>query len=93
MLRFVKVHKIERLAFSVLVSVAKESFSFQTPGSCWTGTFCATVASSGLAWPLCKDVRAEGYASDIRADNLDTIAAPTFDTMLKGQFGKICLST
>ena len=51
------------------------------------------MASSGLAWSLCKDVRAEGYASDVLADDLDTVAAPTFDTMLKEQFGEICLST
>ncbi len=34
MLKFVKVHEIECLAFSAPVSVEKEHPSFQTPGSC-----------------------------------------------------------
>ena len=88
-LKIVKVYKIERLAFSAPVSVEKECLSFQTPGSCWPGTFCATVAGSGLAWSLCKEVRAEGCAFDIRADDLDTIATPAFDNMLKERYDAI----
>ena len=42
---------------------------------------------------LCKEVRAQGYTFDIRADDLDTVAAPTVRTCSRSgmmQYGKVC---
>ena len=43
----------------------------------WPAPFAENVHS--WAWPLYEEVRAQRYTFHIRADDLDTVAALTFD--------------
>ncbi len=50
---------------------------------CIAIAFCRSalckIVTSGRGLPLYKEVRAQEYTFDIRADDLNTIAAPTLD--------------